>query len=96
MNRRLLVTNHTLVLAAIANNNNMTVREIGDDIGITEAAVHKIIKDLERDGYLSRTRMGRRNVYSIYTKKLMKVADIDVERLLKLLGSKKREHVLKI
>ena len=60
------VTNHGLVLAAIANSPDSTARAIGDMVGITERATHKIITDLEDEGYITRSKSGRRNAYSIH------------------------------
>jgi len=45
------ITNHGLVLAAIAKHPRSTARELGDDVGITERTAHKIIIDLEEAGY---------------------------------------------
>jgi hypothetical protein len=41
------ITNHGLVLATIAKHPNLTAREIGDTIGVTERTAHRIIMDLE-------------------------------------------------
>ncbi len=60
-----LITSHGLVLAAISRNSRRTAREIGDDVGITERRAHKIIVDLDEAGYIKRTRVGNRNVYTI-------------------------------
>ncbi len=60
------ITNHGLVLAAIARHRSGTCREIGDAVGITERAAHKIIKDLEGSGYITRVKVGRRNEYEVY------------------------------
>ena len=60
------VTNHGLVLAAVANSPDSTARAIGDMVGITERATHKIITDLEDEGYITKSKSGRRNAYSIH------------------------------
>ena len=60
------VTNHGLVLAAIASSPDSTARAIGDMVGITERATHRIIADLEDEGYITRSKSGRRNAYSIH------------------------------
>jgi hypothetical protein len=44
----------------------MTVRGIGDSVGLTERSVHTIIGELEEAGYLTRRRVGRRNVYALH------------------------------
>ncbi|KAA6223769.1 MarR family transcriptional regulator [Streptomyces albofaciens JCM 4342] len=59
------VTNHARVLAAIADDHHVRVRDIAAHCRLTERAVQKIIADLERDGYLSHTRDGRSNTYEI-------------------------------
>lgn len=61
------LTNHARVLAAIARNPSIRVRDIAGRCLLTERAVQKIIADLESDGYLSHTRAGRTNVYAIPT-----------------------------
>ncbi|CAG7650221.1 helix-turn-helix transcriptional regulator [Actinacidiphila bryophytorum] len=59
------LTNHARVLAAIARDPGVRVRDIAAQCLLTERAVQKILSDLEADGYLSRTRAGRTNVYAI-------------------------------
>jgi hypothetical protein len=59
------LTSHARVLLCIAQDSGMRLREIGERVGITERAVHRIIGDLADAGYLSRERHGRRNRYTI-------------------------------
>ncbi|MGQ9546495.1 MAG: helix-turn-helix transcriptional regulator [Dehalococcoidia bacterium] len=59
------VTNHALVLCQIAQKPRITVRELSLTIGITERAIHRIITDLEADGYVAKIREGRRLKYRI-------------------------------
>ncbi|MFJ3616411.1 MULTISPECIES: helix-turn-helix transcriptional regulator [Streptomyces] len=59
------LTNHARVLAAIADNPNVRIRDIAARCRLTERAVSRIIADLEQDGYLSHTREGRTNTYRI-------------------------------
>ena len=80
------ITNHGLVLFSIANNSDKTAREIADDVGITERTAHKIIKDLEIDGYITKTKVGRRNIYTIHPNLQIKVCDASVGDLLMTLG----------
>jgi predicted transcriptional regulator len=84
------VTNHALVLASIAKNPNMTAREIGDNIGVTERTAHKIINDLDSDGYITKARVGVKNTYRIHPELPIKSADSAVGELLALLGWKQR------
>lgn len=59
------LTNHARVLICIARNPQTRVRDVADYIGITERATQMIISDLEEAGYLTRTRVGRRNAYTV-------------------------------
>ena len=86
------VTNHAMVLAAIAKNPDKTAREIGDDVGVTERTAHKIIQELEKDGYITKTKVGVKNTYRIHPELPIKSADGAVGELLKLLGWKHRGY----
>ncbi|MBI2872423.1 MAG: winged helix-turn-helix transcriptional regulator [Chloroflexi bacterium] len=59
------VTNHGAVLALISEHRQITAREIALRLGITERSVHRIIADLEREGYIQRERVGRFNWYEV-------------------------------
>jgi DNA-binding MarR family transcriptional regulator len=59
------LTNHGQVLISIADDPGSTLREIGERVGITERAAHRIVVELEASGYLSRERDGRRNHYTL-------------------------------
>ena len=59
------LSNHAQVLLCIANDPGIRLREIGDQVGITERAVHRIVRELDDAGYLIRKRDGRRNRYTI-------------------------------
>jgi hypothetical protein len=59
------LTNHAQVLACIARDPAIRLREIGDSVGITERAVHRIVGELATAGYLARERRGRRSHYTI-------------------------------
>ena len=82
------ITNHGLTLAAIAKSPRTTAREIGDAVGITERAAHKIIKDLENVGYVTKTKVGRKNHYRVYPHVPLKdeATDAAVGDLLVMLG----------
>jgi DNA-binding IclR family transcriptional regulator len=60
-----VLTNHGLVLLTIARNPNVRVRDIADAVGITERATQAILRDLDRGGYIERSRVGRRNRYGV-------------------------------
>lgn len=59
------LTNHARVLIALAQAPDTRLRDVAEHIGITERAVQLIVADLEAAGYLTRTRVGRRNRYTI-------------------------------
>jgi hypothetical protein len=59
------LTNHAQVLACIARDPAIRLREIGESVGITERAVHRIVGELASAGYLARERRGRRSHYTI-------------------------------
>ena len=61
------LTNHARVLVSIAHDPGVRLREIGETVGITERAAHRIVGELEDGGYISRTREGRRNHYTVQT-----------------------------
>jgi hypothetical protein len=59
------LTNHAQVLLCIAHDPGVRLREIGEAVGITERASHRIVAELVAAGYISRARNGRRNHYTI-------------------------------
>ena len=61
-----LLSNHGLVFVVIARDPNARVRDIAERVGITERAAHRIVADLCAEGFVSRTRVGRRTVYEIH------------------------------
>lgn len=66
------LTNHARVLAAIADDHNARIRDIASYCRLTERTVQKIIFDLEEEGYLSHTRVGRANTYRIEPRKVLR------------------------
>lgn len=83
-----LITNHGLVLAVISRNSKKTIREIGDDVGITERTAYGIVVDLEKAGYIKRTKVGTRNMYTINPDMplVSRLSDASVGDLLTLFG----------
>jgi DNA-binding IclR family transcriptional regulator len=59
------LSNHAQVLLCIAQDPGIRLRDIADQVGITERAAHRIVSELDDAGYLSRRRNGRRNRYTI-------------------------------
>ena len=61
------LTNHAQVLVCIARDPCVRLRDIGERVGITERAAHRIVAELADAGYITRQRNGRRNQYTINT-----------------------------
>lgn len=59
------LTNHAHVLLRVSRDPGIRIRDLADDVGITERAAQRIIADLVEAGYLTRTRTGRRNIYQL-------------------------------
>jgi len=95
MPRWKFVTNHALVLCQIAQQPRITMREISLRIGITEKATHKIITDLETDGYVTKIKEGRRLRYLVNPDLCLRdemLQDKAVGDLLEVLGWKRRRR----
>lgn len=60
------LTNHAHVLVCIARQPDVRLRDIAAQVGVTERAVQAIVADLCEDGYVERTRIGRRNHYTVH------------------------------
>ncbi|MGA4844084.1 MarR family transcriptional regulator [Streptomyces sp. G45] len=89
------ITNHARVLAVIADDPQVRVRDIAAHCRLTERAVQKIISDLEHSGYLSHTRAGRSNTYRIEPGKILRhpaEAGLTVASLLALLAREDTRH----
>jgi DNA-binding MarR family transcriptional regulator len=54
-----------MVLIAIAEAPELTLRGIATRVGITERAVHRIVRDLSDADYISVRKQGRRNSYEV-------------------------------
>jgi DNA-binding MarR family transcriptional regulator len=59
------LTNHAHVLLCVARDPQSRARDIAEQVGITERATQRILADLIADGYVTRTKVGRRNHYKV-------------------------------
>jgi Mn-dependent DtxR family transcriptional regulator len=87
------VTSHFLVLLCIAEDPNIRIADVAERVGITERAVQGIVADLADQGYLTRTRVGRRNHYEINRQMPLRHLETQHHRLgelLSLLGGPRR------
>lgn len=62
------LTNHAHVLAVLHADPEKVLREVAQEVGITERAVQRIIQDLEEGKFVERERVGRQNRYRILAK----------------------------
>ena len=83
------LTNHARVLACVAQQPGIRLRDIAECAGITERAAHRIVCELDADGYLTRHRVGARNFYEIHPDRPLRhqsEAGIEIGELLRLLS----------
>ncbi len=57
------LTNHAHVLLCVSQNPEVRLRDVAEQVGITERAAQRIVAELEEAGYLARVKSGRRNTY---------------------------------
>ena len=92
------ITNHGLILLYIWHHAQCTTREMASTIKATERTVHRVLIDLEKDGYITRERTAKGNIYQINAEQSLKhelTRDLVVGDLLNLLGSKRKRKPLK-
>jgi DNA-binding MarR family transcriptional regulator len=83
------LTNHGLTLLCIAEDPKARMRDIAAKVDITERAAQKIVADLVDNGYIERTREGRRNSYALRTDLQIQTPaqrDVDLGSLLEVLA----------
>src|SRR3954452_11757469 len=84
------LTNHAHVLLCTARDPQSRARDIADQLGITERAAQRILADLIADGYITRTKVGRRNHYKINPRGHLRhpvLRDLSIGPLLEVLNS---------
>ena len=67
-----LFTSHGLVLISLLNVQGKTVREIGLELNLTDRAIARAISDLEEEGYIVKTKLGRRCFYRVNEERKLK------------------------
>jgi len=60
------LTNHAHVLLLLAREPDLRLRDVAEQVGITERAVARIVSELSESGYLCITKEGRRNHYEVH------------------------------
>jgi predicted transcriptional regulator len=59
------LSNHGHVLIHLSRYPDSRVRDIAETVGITERSTQAILADLEEAGYVTISRVGRRNSYKV-------------------------------
>lgn len=59
------MTNHSHVLVCLHRDPFVRLRDVANDVGITERAVQRIVAELEEAGVLEIEKEGRRNRYNL-------------------------------
>lgn len=62
------LTNHTHILVVLAREPSMRIRDLADEVGITQRAVQRILAELTESGIIKVRKEGRRNNYMINRK----------------------------
>jgi len=87
------ITHHGLVLLYVSGHPQCTAREMALAINITERTVHRVLDNLEAEGYIKRERTGKGNLYQINPDLGLRhelTRDVAVGDLIKVLGSRRR------
>jgi DNA-binding MarR family transcriptional regulator len=91
------LTNHGLALLCIAEDPESRMRDIAASVDITERAAQKIVADLVENGYVERTRVGRRNTYAVRRDRMIRTSarrEVDLGSLLSVLVERAPEAPL--
>lgn len=62
------LSNHGHVLVYLSRNKECLVKEIAIGVGITERSAQMILAELAESGYITATKVGRRNTYTLNSK----------------------------
>jgi DNA-binding IclR family transcriptional regulator len=59
------LTNHAQVLLCLATTPDIRLRDVAEQVGITERSTQRILSELVAAGYVKTSREGRRNRYTV-------------------------------
>ena len=65
-------SNYGHVLVCLAQNKQARLRDVAQEVGITERAVQKIVRDMQDAGFLTISKQGRCNSYRINKRKSLR------------------------
>ncbi|MEM7396676.1 MAG: winged helix-turn-helix domain-containing protein, partial [Verrucomicrobiota bacterium] len=67
------LTNYSHVLICLYRDPTVRLRDVADQVGVTERAVQRIVREMEEAGVISRHRNGgRRNTYTVHARTLLR------------------------
>jgi Mn-dependent DtxR family transcriptional regulator len=92
-------SNYGHVLACLAKNRGSRLRDVALEVGITERAVQKIVRDLQAEGFLTISKQGRCNRYQINRRKALRhglESHCTVGKLLALVAKPARAETAKM
>ena len=84
------LTNHAHVLLSVARDPEIRARDIAEQVGITERAAQRILADLVENGYVTKSKHGRRNRYAVNSKGHLRhprFRDLEIGPLLAILDT---------
>jgi hypothetical protein len=82
-------SNYGHVLVCLARDREMRLRDVAVEVGITERAVQKIVRDMQDTGFITVSKQGRCNRYQINRRKALRhglESQVTVGKLLALVG----------
>jgi predicted transcriptional regulator len=65
-------SNHGHVYFLLATQQDIVLRDVAAQVGITERSVQGIVQDLEDAGYIKKEKIGRSNKYKIISEKTLR------------------------
>jgi predicted transcriptional regulator len=92
-------SNYGHVLVCLAKNREARLRDVAQEVGITERAVQKIVRDLQDKGFVTVSKQGRCNRYRINNRKTLRHAlesNCTVGKLLTLVLKSPRAAVVPV
>lgn len=81
------LTSHALTLVEVTRTPDATVRELAGRTSLTERQMHRVLDDLVSAGYVTRTRIGRRNQYGIDASRPLRHPSVAHHHVGKLIGA---------
>jgi len=66
------LTNHFHVLVCLSRDPTSRIRDLADEVGITQRAVQRILAELVEDKAITIKKAGRRNIYTINPRKRLR------------------------